>query len=102
MVKALRSIMLPARAERGFISSQLHQEVDRPESLCYVEAWGSLEQMDQQVRSRRFGRLLALVETAIKPPVLEVRLISETRGLDYIGAIRLGAGTGAQPASESA
>ena len=37
MVKALRSIMLPARAERGFVSSRVYQEVDKPEALCYVE-----------------------------------------------------------------
>ena len=93
--------MLPARSERGFVSSRIHQEVDSPESLCYVEEWASEEQMDQQIRSRRFASLLALMETAPKPPVLEVRLISETRGLDYIGTIRLGSGAHAKPANQS-
>ena len=98
MVKALRAIMLPARAERGFVSSRIYQEVDQPEALCYLEAWASLEQMEQQFHSHRFGRLLALMETAPQAPVLEIRLISETRGLDYIGPIRLGAGSHAQAA----
>ncbi len=102
MVRALRSIMLPARAERGFISSSIYQEVDSPETLCYVEEWASPAQMEDQIRSRRFGRLLAVMETAPKKPVLEVRSMSETQGLDYISAIRLGNGAHAKPADETA
>ncbi len=93
--------MLPARAERGFVSSCIYQEVDRPEALCYVEEWAGPAQMDDQIRSRRFGRLLAVMETAPKPPALELRSMSETRGLDYISTLRLGAGTHAKPAGES-
>jgi arylsulfatase A-like enzyme len=50
MVKALRSIMLPARAERGFVSSRIYQEVDKPEALCYVEEWADLAQMEEQIK----------------------------------------------------
>jgi quinol monooxygenase YgiN len=102
MIKALRSIMLSARSERGFVSSRIYQEVDKPEALYYVEEWASPEQMEEQIISRRLGRLLALMETAPKPPVLEIRSISETRGLDYIGSIRLGNDAHGQPAGESA
>jgi len=102
MVNALRSIMLPARAERGFVSIRIYQEVDKPEALCYVEEWADLAQMEEQIRSRRFGRILEVMETAPKQPVLEVRSISETRGLDYIGSLRLGSSSHAAPAGESA
>jgi quinol monooxygenase YgiN len=102
MVKALRSIIQPARAERGFVSSCICQEVDVPEALCYVEEWASPAQMEEQIRSRRFGRLLAVMETAPKKPVLQVRSLSEIRGLDYISTLRLGAAAHAKPAGESA
>jgi quinol monooxygenase YgiN len=92
MVTALRSILLSARSERGFVSSHIYQKVDKPETLYYVEEWASPEQMEEQIISRRFGRLLAVMETAPRKPVLEVRSMSETRGLDYISTIRLGAG----------
>jgi quinol monooxygenase YgiN len=102
MIQALRSIMLSARSERGYVSSRIYQEVDKPEALYYVEEWASPEQMEEQIISRRLGRLLALMETAPRPPVLEIRSISEARGLDYIGSIRLGNGTDAKPAGEGA
>ena len=102
MVKGLRSVMLPARAERGFVSSRSYQEVDRPEALCYVEEWASWAQMEEQIRSRRFGRLLAVMETSPKPPVLEVRSVPESRGLDYISTLRLGPGAYTEAAGECA
>ena len=58
--------------------------------------------MEDQIRSRRFVRLLILMETAPKPPLLEVRSVSEIRGLDYIRSIRLDSGTQAAPAGETA
>jgi hypothetical protein len=36
--------------------------------------------------------LLAIMETAPEAPSLEVHTVSEQRGLDYIRAVRLGAG----------
>ena len=100
MVAALRSIMLSARSERGFVSSRICQEVDSPEALRYVEEWASPVQMEEQIHSRRFGRLLAVMETAPKKPVQEVHSLAESRGLDYISTIRLGAD--AKPAGGSA
>jgi hypothetical protein len=38
------------------VSSCIYQEVDQPEALCYVEEWADLAQMEEQIRSRRFGR----------------------------------------------
>ena len=90
MVNALWVIMQPARMESGFAASRIYQEVEDPESLCYMEEWDTLEQMEQQIRSRRFGSLLTLMETVPHPPVLEIRSISEIRGLDYISTLRLG------------
>ena len=66
--------------------SCIYQEVDSPEALSYVEEWASPARMEDQIRSRRFGRLLAVMETTSRRPVLEVRSLSETRGLDYISS----------------
>jgi len=36
-VKALRSIMIAARGERGYLASRIYQEVENPEALCLEE-----------------------------------------------------------------
>jgi len=92
MVLALADVMFQARLERGCVDCQIYAETGNPQSLCYVEAWATPQAMESQLRSQRFGMLLAIMETAPEAPSLEVRTISEQRGLDYIRAVRLEAG----------
>ena len=88
MLQALRSVMLPAEFEAGFLGCQLYAEAGEAHSLCYVEDWSTVEDLEREIRSPRFGRLLAVIETAADLPTLEVRLISETRGWNYIRLLR--------------
>jgi hypothetical protein len=60
---------------------------------------GLIHALDHSVAEE--GCLLALIETAPEAPVLEVRLISEARELDYIELIRLGSGSRANRADET-
>jgi quinol monooxygenase YgiN len=92
MIQALAAVMFQARLERGCVDCQLYAETGNPQSLRYVEAWATPQDLESQLRSQRFGMLLAIMETAPEAPSLEVRTVSEQRGLDYIRAVRLGAG----------
>src|SRR6476469_8474803 len=84
MLQALRSVMLPVQFEAGCLGCQLYAEIGEPDSLCYLEDWSTREHLEQDIRSARFGRLLAVIESAAVSPTFEVRLISEARGWDYI------------------
>lgn len=90
MIRALRSLMLPLPAAPGFVWCGLHQDADRPEALCYMEEWETPEDMDQQIRSSRYTRLLALMEEAAEPPDLRLYWVTDVKGLEYLEAIRLG------------
>jgi quinol monooxygenase YgiN len=87
-IQALRSIMLPVQLERGEAHTRLYEEVGNSGHFCYVEEWPGVEDLVAQVRSPRFARMLALMETAAEAPALELRFVSEVRGLDYIGELR--------------
>ncbi len=89
-VKALRSIKLAARVERGFIASRIYQEVEDPESLCLEEDWSNERELKSHIRSSCFTNLLLLMETAPEAPLLEVRCGSGIYGLEYIEAVRFG------------
>lgn len=90
LVRALRSVMLPVQAERGLVSCGIYQQIGDENVLVYIEEWTLPEDLDEQIRSNRFSRLLALMETAAEPPVLEFRFVNRTRGLDYVEAVRHG------------
>jgi len=103
MIQALAAVMFEAKLERGCVGCQIYAETGNPQSLCYVEQWTTMQDLETQLRSRRCGMLLAIMETAPEAPSLEVRTISEQRGLDFIRAVRLGAETdGRQTATAQA
>jgi quinol monooxygenase YgiN len=80
--------MRSARAEKGLITCHLYQEADNPYAICYEEQWEARKDLEDQVRSTRYTRLLTLMESAAEQPTLDFHFVSETRGLDYIEGIR--------------
>ena len=89
-VKALRLTTIAARAERGYLGSRIYQEADNPEALCLEEDWSSEQELKSHICSNSFTDLLLLMETATETPVLEVRVVSAVRGLEYVEAVRFG------------
>ncbi len=88
MVQALATTMFQARLEAGCVDCQLYAETDNPRALRYVEQWATREDMNVQIRSPRFSTLLAIMETAPEAPELEIRTVTEQRGLEYVRLIR--------------
>ncbi len=88
MLQALRLLMRAARAEKGFVTGQLLADADDDLEICYEERWRSRDDFEDQVRSGRYTRLLALMESAQEEPSLEFHFVSESRGLEYVAAVR--------------
>ena len=88
MIRTLRSLMLPLRAASGFVSCRLYQDADSPGALCYVEEWQTAEELDRQIRSSHYTRLLSLMEEAAEPPALRINWVTDVKGLDYLEAVR--------------
>ncbi|HWI58206.1 MAG TPA: hypothetical protein VNZ22_13330 [Bacillota bacterium] len=89
MIQALRSLMVPAQLDRGCDGCWLFLDVMDPRCLCYVEEWATPTDLEREIRSARFTRLLSVMEEAPLAPSLEFRFVSQTRGLDYVEAVRL-------------
>lgn len=90
LLKALRSLMRSARAEKGFVLCRLCLDADDANTISYEERWQTRADFEAQLRSDRYTRLLTLMESAAEAPSLEFNCISESRGLDYIEAVRAG------------
>ena len=87
-IQALRSVMSPAHPERGGAGAHICSDVGDGNVLYYAEDWPDVEGLNEHLRSLRFGRMLALIETAAEAPSLELRFVSETQGLDYVAEVR--------------
>ncbi len=89
MVQSLAKVMFQAKLERGCADCRLYAETENPQSLLYVERWATPQDLASALLSRRFGTVLAIMESAPQAPELEVRTVSEQRGLDYVRNVRL-------------
>ncbi len=88
LVQAFRSLMLPVQAAPGFLSCRLFLDASDPGALYYVEDWRTTEDLDRQICSTRYTRLLELMEEAAQPPELRLSWVTDVRGLDYLEAVR--------------
>jgi quinol monooxygenase YgiN len=89
-LQALHHVVRGIRREEQFADAHVHvaTDVEEDDVVWLCEEWPTLDQCEQHLRSRHFARLLALAETSVAPPLLECRVISESRGLDYFAAVR--------------
>ena len=63
-------------------------DVEDGSVVWLYEEWPTPERCERHLQSQEFARLLALVETSKEPPLLEWRLVTESRGLEYFAAVR--------------
>ena len=83
---ALRTVMRPAQQARECSFAEIYQCVDDERRLEYVEEWEDESELRGQFGSERFVRLFELLEAAVERPVVELRVISETHGLEYFAS----------------
>ncbi len=83
-VQTLRVIMRPATMARACAGTMLSAMVENPTVLCYTEDWLTEEALAEELRSPRFTQLLNVMESAVSRPSLEIRVVSEIRGLEFV------------------
>jgi len=59
---AFEALLEPTHAEPGCILYALHQGVDDPRRMAFIERWASREELDDHLRSPHVQQLLARVE----------------------------------------
>ena len=85
MTEALHLLMTSTRGEPGCITCSVSADLAEKGKIRYSEEWQSEEALQRQFHTDRFKSLVALVETAIEPPVVEFLLPGGgSRGLDYV------------------
>jgi hypothetical protein len=76
--------MAQAQSNRECVRCHVSTDVVSADTIHYVEEWVTDEALRDQMRSDRFQWLIGLMEAAAEPPQVDVQVICETRGLDYI------------------
>jgi quinol monooxygenase YgiN len=88
LIQALRSVRGSLQLDGVCQGVRVASDVDDADVVWFCEEWPGIVEFEQHLRSPSFARLLAVVETAATPPWIECRVVSETRGLEYLAAMR--------------
>jgi quinol monooxygenase YgiN len=88
LIEALHALMRQTRVHSGCTDAHIAADVDEADAFWYCEDWDSAQALESEIRTHRFSQLLELMESSPSTPTLEFRVISETRGLEYVTAVR--------------
>ena len=88
VVQALQPLVRLALQTSGCRAAHLSADIERADVFWYCEDWDDADGLEGRVRTESFSQLLAVMETSAEPPLIEFRLIQESRGLDYVAAVR--------------
>lgn len=88
LAATLRLLMAQARAVEGCVNCHVSSDLHDPDTLYYVEEWMSEGELRRDARSERFGRLMEALELSARTPRVQIHVILESHGLDYIEAAR--------------
>jgi len=83
----LRSLVGPVRAEPGCCGTGLLTNVEEERTLTWIEEWRSAEDFEQHLQTPAFRKILAVMELASVPPVMEIDDVSSCRGFDMVEEI---------------
>ena len=89
VLQVLKSLRAPTRAEPGCISCHVYQDLHDQNRIVLEEVWESRADLDRHIHSHRYRHVLALMESATRPPEIRFDTISHTAGLEVVRAARL-------------
>ncbi len=86
--RGLLSLLGPMRAEAGCIDCRLFRDLINPNAFQLETYWKTEDDLTRHVRSPVYKKLLFLMEMGAEPPTIEFHEVNQTRGLEFIQAVR--------------
>lgn len=84
----LRSVIGLTRVKSGCIDCAVYTNRGEGQAILYLEQWQSREPLDRHIRSELYFRVLSAMELAGEPPEIYFHEVSDTKGLEYVEALR--------------
>ncbi|HSN57564.1 MAG TPA: antibiotic biosynthesis monooxygenase family protein [Candidatus Sulfomarinibacteraceae bacterium] len=88
----LRALLGPVRAEPGCMATRLCEGAGDSHDVTWVEEWRGTDGFEAHLRGTAFRKILAVIEMASAPPVVEIDEVTSRRGFDLVEEI-LGSGS---------
>jgi quinol monooxygenase YgiN len=86
--QTLLSMIEPTGKEAGCLGYAVFWDIEDKNRFNLLEEWATREDMDQHIRSHRFGVLLGTKTLLCEPPEIQIHTVSQSEGMEAVHAVR--------------
>ena len=88
VMQTLLSMIEPTGKEAGCLSYTIFCDIENKSLFSLLEEWETREDLDQHIKSHRFGILLGTKTLLCEPPKIQIHTVTESEGMEALDAVR--------------
>jgi quinol monooxygenase YgiN len=88
VMQTLLSMVESTGQEQGCRSHQIFRDIEEENVFSLIDEWETREDLDQHIRSAKFGVLLGTKSLLCEPPDVQIHTVSDSEGMAAVNAAR--------------
>lgn len=88
VMQTLLSMIESTGKERGCLSHHVFRDIEDENVFSLIDEWETREDLDQHIRSAKFGVLLGTKSLLCEPLKIQIFTVSHSEGIEAIDAVR--------------
>ena len=88
VMQTLLSMIESTGKERGSLSHHVFRDIEDENIFSLIDEWETREDLDQHIRSAKFGVLLGTKSLLCEPVKIQVFTVSDSEGIEAVNSVR--------------
>jgi quinol monooxygenase YgiN len=88
VMQTLLSMIEPTGKEVGCLNYTVLCDIEDKSHINLLEEWETREDLEQHLRTHRFGVLLGAKTLLREPPIIQIHTISQSEGMEAVREVR--------------
>ena len=88
VMQTLLSMIASTGKERGCLSHHVLRDIEDENVFSLIDEWETREDLDQHIRSAKFGVLLGTKSLLCEPLKIQIHTVSHSEGMETVNAAR--------------
>ena len=88
VMQTLLSMIEPTEKEKGCLSCRVFRDIEDKNVFSLIAEWETRKDLDDHLRSDRFGVLLGTKSLLCEPQQIEIHTVSRSEGMETVNAAR--------------
>ena len=88
VMQTLLSMIESTGKERGCLTHHVLRDIEDENGFSLIDEWETREDLDQHIRSAKFGVMLGTRSLLCEPPNIQIHTVSNSEGITAVNAAR--------------